>query len=127
MLKILSDSCSAGYYCTTDGAGTTYCCPDGSDTADCAAAYSLTVSLQSISFAPIPTAESSGSPAATPVTTTSLIHVSLPSVGPTAPGYPTGNATFTTSSPPQFTGGAARILGGGAALMAGAAGLAGVL
>ncbi|KAF2732411.1 hypothetical protein EJ04DRAFT_578370 [Polyplosphaeria fusca] len=120
------NSCKPGYYCTSDGAGATYCCPDGMSTSDCAAAYSLTVSLISLTEAPVPTSESSGSPAVTPVSTTP-IHVSYPSGGTTAPVYPTGNATFTTASPSQFTGAAAKVVGGGMAVLAGAAGIAGFL
>jgi len=127
------NSCSSGYYCTTDGAGSTYCCPEGSDTADCAAAYSLTVSLASISFAPIPTSPSSGSPASAPVTTTSgVVHVSLPvasGTGTLGSYNATQLPTFSkTASPSQYTGAAAaKVVGGGMAVLAGAAGFAGLL
>ncbi|KAF2183408.1 hypothetical protein K469DRAFT_635392 [Zopfia rhizophila CBS 207.26] len=98
------NSCSKGYYCTTDGRSNTYCCPDGMDTADCAASYSLTVSLiKETGSVAVPT----GSGSAAPVTTTP-IHVSYPTVGPSVPVVPGGNATYTTSAPAQFTGAASK-------------------
>lgn len=130
MLTSVTDSCDSGYYCTTDGFGTTYCCPEGSDTADCAASYSLTVSLQSLSFVPIPTAESTGSPAATPVSTTTSgpVHVSVPTGGSTTlGGYNATGLPTKTAKPSQFTGAAAKVVGGGMVVLAGAAGFAGIL
>ncbi|ORY00102.1 hypothetical protein BCR34DRAFT_494877 [Clohesyomyces aquaticus] len=119
------NSCDAGYYCTHDGAGTTYCCPDGSKLADCAAQYSLTVSLiaetGSIS---LPT----GAPSTIIPASTTPIHVSIPTISPSTSALPKYNATYTTAStPPQFTGAAAKVVGGGMAVLAGAAGLAGLL
>ncbi|KAF2794690.1 hypothetical protein K505DRAFT_201982, partial [Melanomma pulvis-pyrius CBS 109.77] len=117
------NSCSKGYYCTTDGAANTYCCPDGMDTGSCAAAYSLTVSLiRESSTAVVPTSVGSTAvPAFTPVTTTP-IHVSFPTASGTV--YPGGNASYTTSAPPpEFTGAATRVGGGVLAVLVGAAGL----
>jgi len=121
------NSCDDGYYCTSDGAGSTYCCPDGIDTVDCARAYSLTISLISLTDVAVSTyvPESTGSPVYTPATTTRPIHVTYPTGGTTVIGYPTGNATYTTSSPPEFTGAAAKVVGAGMAVLAGAVGLAG--
>jgi len=118
------NSCSTGYYCTTDGESNTYCCPDGMDVASCAVAYSLTVSLiRESSTALLPTSSlSSDIPAYTPATTTP-IHVSFPTASGTV--YPSGNASYTTSSPPtEYTGAAAKVGGGVLAVLAGAAGLA---
>ena len=57
-------------------------------------------------------------PAYTPVTTTP-IHASFPTATGTgaSPGI---NATYTTSPPPEFTGGAARVGGGLLAVAIGA-------
>ncbi|KAF2466904.1 uncharacterized protein BDR25DRAFT_236045 [Lindgomyces ingoldianus] len=117
------NSCSAGYFCSHDGAGTTYCCPDGMELSECAAAYSLTVSLiKETGSVPVPTGGSTVIPAST-----TPIHVSYPTAAPSTKVYPTGNATYSTVSPPQFTGAAAKVVGGGMAVLAGAAGLAGIL
>lgn len=124
------DSCEAGYFCTSDGAGQTYCCPDGLDLASCAASYSLTVSLIRETGTP------SAPPASEAPATSTPIHVSAPPTSyppvsfPTATGPPvgpTGNATYSTAAPPQFTGAAAKLAGAGMAVLAGAAGVAGLL
>jgi hypothetical protein len=117
------DSCDEGYYCTSDGAGTTYCCPDGLDLASCAASYSLTVSLIKETGTPSAAATSA------PYATTTPIHVSsfYPTASYSTPIVPTGNATYTGPAPPEFTGGAAKVGAVGVAMLAGAAGLAGVL
>jgi hypothetical protein len=123
------NSCDSGYFCTSDGAGATYCCPDGMDLASCAASYSLTVSL--IRETGTPSAyPSTGAPAtSTPIHVSappSVPPVNYPTVSPTR-AYPTGNATYTTAAPPEFTGAAAKFAGAGMAVLAGAAGIAGLL
>lgn len=116
------DSCSDGYYCTADSEGTTYCCPTGMSLSDCAASYSLTVSLHSQTVGPSSASESS-------YPTTTPIHVTSDKIYPTAPtsAAPSGNATYTGTTPPEFTGAAAKVGAVGMAVLAGAAGLAGVL
>ncbi|KAH7125642.1 hypothetical protein B0J11DRAFT_311333 [Dendryphion nanum] len=121
------NSCRAGYYCTTDGRGTTYCCPDGMDTQACAASYSLTVSL-------IRATGSVSIPSASGLASTTPIHISstpgapiFPTATYSLPLVPTGNATYTTSPPIQYTGAAQKVAAGGVAVLAGAAGLVGLL
>lgn len=121
------NSCSAGYYCTSDGAGTTYCCPDGIDTPECARQYSLTVSLiRESSTGIVPSAtESSDVPVETPDVSSTPIHVSVYPT-PTPPvDTPTArpNATYSGPSPPEFTGGAAKVFGAGMAVFVGVVGL----
>ncbi|OAL48583.1 hypothetical protein IQ07DRAFT_80739 [Pyrenochaeta sp. DS3sAY3a] len=120
------NSCRAGFYCTSDGAGTTYCCPDGIDTPECARQYSLTISLIRESGAATPPAVPAPSdvPAETPVVTSTPIHVSVSPTASTAPVLPTlrPNATYSGPSVPEFTGGAVRRVVEGLAVLAGAVG-----
>jgi hypothetical protein len=97
------------------------------DTVSCAAAYSLTVSLirESSTLALTASSLTSDAPAYTPVTTTP-IHVSFPTATGTG-AYPGVNATYTTSSPPEFTGGSAKVGGMGLGVVVGAVGLVGLL
>ncbi|KAH7357593.1 hypothetical protein BKA66DRAFT_427549 [Pyrenochaeta sp. MPI-SDFR-AT-0127] len=119
-------SCRAGFYCTTDGASNTYCCPDGIDTAECARQYSLTVSLirESRTAALLSVTGASDVPAETPAISTP-IHVSVVPTAHTSLVLPTGrpNATYSGPSPPEFTGGASKVVGAGFAVLAGAVGL----
>ena len=73
-------------------------------------------------------------PSASGLPVTTPIHVSstpgsrvLPTATYSPPLVPTGNATYTSSPPSQFTGGAQKVAAGGMAVLAGAAGLVGLL
>ncbi|KAJ8113231.1 hypothetical protein OPT61_g4594 [Boeremia exigua] len=127
------NSCDAGYYCTSDSAGDTYCCPDGIDTAACAAQYSLSVSLIRQTAAATPSATPLESTVAveTPVPTSLLDDSSSesPVSARTSVAVPTtrSNISTTAAVPPQFTGGAARMVGAGVAVVAGAVGFVGLL
>ncbi|KAF8864299.1 hypothetical protein BDZ45DRAFT_711745 [Acephala macrosclerotiorum] len=92
------NSCSDGYYCTSDASGGTWCCPDGMDLAACAAAYSLTGSL--VSETPTSTLSSSTTPGSVSVSTTSTpTTASTSSVSSSAvKTSPTTSATHVTAT-----------------------------
>jgi len=131
------NSCSAGYFCTSDSAGNTYCCPTGMSLSDCGAAYSLTVALISETGTVLATAAASSGSQAAPssvaaFTSSSIIHVqptttpatSLKATKATSV-VPLGNATVSTASAPaQVTTNAANANGfAGAAVALGFAGV----
>ncbi|KAG4411485.1 hypothetical protein IFR04_015390 [Cadophora malorum] len=119
------NSCSDGYFCTSDTSGDTWCCPNGMDLVSCAAAYSLTDSLVSQVTTAAPTAIPSYTPTsvsaeATPNYTPSYSY-SFKTHDPT----PVSNVTYTptnTAGGVEFTGGAGQALVGGLKGLAFAAG-----
>ncbi|KUJ08456.1 uncharacterized protein LY89DRAFT_711535 [Mollisia scopiformis] len=137
------NSCSDGYYCTSDASGNTWCCPDGMDLAACAAAYSLTGSLVSETATSTPSSApsttpasvsasasasasasgSSSSSAAAPTTTSSSAAGVSSTTSKVAHTTATLNSTDTTTSsslPLQVTGGADANVVPGLMLLAGA-------
>lgn len=128
------NSCSAGYFCTSDSAGNTYCCPSGMSLSDCGAAYSLTVALISETGTVAATAVASSGSQIAPssvaaFTSSSVIHIQ-PTTKPTASLKatsitPSRNATVSTASTPaQVTANAANANGfAGAAVALGFAGV----
>lgn len=128
------NSCSVGYFCTSDSAGNTYCCASGMSLSDCGAAYSLTVALISETGTVVATAATSSGSQVAPssvvaFTSSSVIHVQ-PTTKPATSlkatsSTPLRNATVSTASTPaQVTTNAANANGfAGAAIALGFAGV----
>lgn len=143
----LTDSCDAGYYCTSDSQDETWCCPNGMDLVACAAAYSISGGLvpqtaaptseaPSSTYSPAPTSysapQNSSSYSAAP--TESSVYSPIPSQSYPATNV-TSSATFNAPQPsapaPSTTGkvaeGAASVAGPAGALFLLVAGFAALL
>ncbi|KAL2066445.1 hypothetical protein VTL71DRAFT_2516 [Oculimacula yallundae] len=129
------NSCSEGYFCTSDTSGDTWRCPDGMDLVSCAAAYSLTDSLVSqVATAKPTTIPSSTSNFVSAVVTSSSVYSPssisdkysyTESSSYTTTATPVSNGTVsstTTAAGVQFTGGAEHVVAGGMKALALAAG-----
>ena len=152
-LILCSDACGPGDYCTSDTAGATYCCPEDIDPAECAIEFGVSTLIRQSTTVELPTTTASSDlPAETPVETltetetdtdslttssdipaetplasftiTDIIFVSASSVSSIVSTTSLPNATFSSPSTPEFTGGAAKVAGAGMAMLAGAAGFA---
>ncbi|KAK0122156.1 hypothetical protein ONS95_010417 [Cadophora gregata] len=119
------NSCSDGYFCTSDTSGNTWCCPNGMDLVSCAAAYSLTDSLVSQVATVAPTAVQSSTPTAVSAKETPTYTPGYSSSSKTYEPTLVSNVTYTpttTAGGMQFTGGADHVVFGGLKGLALAAG-----